>query len=116
MHGMCDMQKSYTGTVIGESLADGTVIAGLKVINSSVSSQLHWHLYTVEVTEEEIERLSHCINEKWYSHFWNGKEVIVAFKDKIFRFEHDKKETWKPAVDYGLSLGIPAEQLDFPID
>jgi hypothetical protein len=95
---------------------DDKAIAGMKVINSSISSQLHWHFYAVEVSEEEIERLSHSIKDGWYAHFWNGNKVIVAFKDRIFRFDHDKKETWKPAVDYGLSLGIPTEQLDFPID
>ena len=42
--------------------------------------------------------------------------AIVAFKDKIISFEHNKRDTWKPVVEYGLSIGIPKEQLDFPID
>ncbi len=91
-------------------------MAGIKVTDSSISSELHWHFYAVEATELDIERISRSLKEKWYAHFWNDREVVVAFKDRIFKFNHDKKETWKPAVDYGLSLGIPAEQLDFPIE
>lgn len=41
---------------------------------------------------------------------------MVVFKDKTFEIDYDDKETWKEAVDYGLSLGIPAEQLDFLIE
>lgn len=105
----------FKGTIVEESLKDKSFIKKLKVLNSSVAGD--WHLYTVEVNEREIEEISHNLNaQKWYAHFWKDREVIVAFKDKILRFNYDKKETWKPVVEYGLSIGIPKEQLDFPID
>ena len=106
---------NYKGTIVEESLKDKSLIKKLKVLNSSVEGA--WHLYTIEVSEKEIEEISHSLNaQKWYAHFWKDQKVIVAFKDKIMRFEHSKKETWKPVVDYGLSIGIPKEQLDFPIE
>ena len=49
-------------------------------------------------------------------HFWQDNDVIAVFPDAIFRFKHSDKSTWKPAVEHGLSIKIPEEQLDFVID
>lgn len=49
-------------------------------------------------------------------HFWQEQDVIAVFKDRKFEFNYDDKSTWKPVIEYGLSLGIPKEELDFPID
>ncbi len=110
------MDKYYTGTIVAESLIDKSVLDGLKVIESEVSPNLGWHLFTVEVLLEEIQSISKNIeSNKWYMHFWKGRDVIVVFKDKTFEFNYDDKESWKPVIEYGLSIGIPQEQLDFPI-
>ena len=109
--------KTYKGTIIEQSLANPSMIKKLKVLSESISPNNHWHLYAVEVSEKEIDEISRNLSaQKWYAHFWNGKDVIVAYKGKIMRFKYDNKETWKPVVGYGLSIGIPIEQLDFPID
>ena len=44
------------------------------------------------------------------------KIIKITNNLSIFEFNYDKKETWKAAVNYGLSLGIPKEQLDFLIE
>ena len=49
-------------------------------------------------------------------HFWNEREIIAVFKDKTFTFNSDDKPSRINAVNYGISLGIPEEQLDFIID
>jgi hypothetical protein len=49
-------------------------------------------------------------------HFWDGRDVIAIFKNKVFEFNYDDKSTWSEAVDYGRSQGIPDEQLDFIIE
>jgi hypothetical protein len=49
-------------------------------------------------------------------HFWRDQQVIAVFQDKTFEFTATDKSTWAPAVAHGLKLGIPAEQLDFPIE
>jgi hypothetical protein len=53
----------------------------------------------------------------WYIHLWElGKNTItVVFKDKVFTVTRSK-DTWREAVLYGKSLGIPEEQLDFPTE
>lgn len=111
----------YTGTIVEESLSEPGVLDEIRIVGFKISSgegsEERWHLYTVEVKKEQIEKISHCLkSEKWYAHFWKGKEVIVAYKDKTFAFNFDDKESWKPAVEYGVSIGIPLKQLDFPIE
>ncbi len=71
----------------------------------------------MRISQEEIEKLQKYLKREggWYMHFWKGKNVKVVFRDKIFEINSDDKETWKDAVAYGLSVGVPKEQLDFLI-
>lgn len=112
--------SEYKGVIVEESLGDNRILNDFKIIEFRISKEENpadrWHLYTVQVSKEEIVRLSKNIKQKWYMHFWKGRNVIAIFKDKKFEFNFDDKSTWKPVVEYGLSLGIPKEQLDFPID
>lgn len=111
------MEIKYKGTIIEESLENLDILKDFNILSSKVSSDLEWHMHTVEVTEDQIQKLSWYIKpEKWYAHFWNSDDVIVVFRDKIFNLKHSDKSTWKEAVDYGKSVGIPEEQLDFIIN
>ena len=49
-------------------------------------------------------------------HFWRDNRMIVLFKKKRFTLDIENKNTWKEAIDYGLSIGIPREQLDFEME
>ena len=49
---------------------------------------------------------------KFYAHLYDGNRLIVIFKEKTFHILVDK-ETWKPAIEYGIKIGIPRRQLDF---
>ena len=114
------MTEEYKGIIVEESLSDNRILNDIGIIKVEISKEKNpqdrWHLYTVKVSKEDIDKLSKNIKPKWYMHFWKGREVIAIFKDKQFKFDYDNKSEWKPVVDYGLSLGIPKEQLDFPID
>jgi hypothetical protein len=48
----------------------------------------------------------------YYAHFYRDEELIVVFPRKIFRITPNR-ETWTRAVDYGKSLRIPEQELDF---
>jgi hypothetical protein len=48
----------------------------------------------------------------FYFHFYREGELIVVFKDRIFRTEPDRS-LWEDMLKYGKSLGIPEHQLDF---
>ena len=106
--------------IVEESLEDNRILNGLRVIDFEISdddnSADRWRVYTVLASDEDIEKLSSSIKPRWYMHFWNERNVVVIFRDKKFEFNYDDKSTWKDVTEYGLSMGIPEEQLDFPID
>ena len=114
------MEKQYKGTIIEESLEDNRILNSMEIVGFRISKdenpQDRWHLYTVKVSKEDIEKLPGCIKTKWYMHFWRDRDIIAIFKNKIFEFNYDDRASWKEAVDHGLSLGIPKEQLDFVIE
>lgn len=112
--------NKYKGTIIEESLTDNLILNDLEIIGFRISKDEkpadRWHLYTVMVSLDDIEKLAKNIKSKWYMHFWENKDVIAVFYGHKFEFNHDDKFTWEPAIKYGLSMGIPREQLDFLID
>lgn len=117
------MKENYKGIIIAESLENADVLEDIKVISKEAEPDQDnpnetWHLYTVQVSQDEIKKLQQYLKREggWYMHFWRGREVTVVFRDKIFKINYDNKSTWKDAVDYGLSMGVPAEQLDFLIE
>lgn len=114
------MINEYKGTIIEESLSDNRIINELKIIGLRISKDENpadrWHLYTVNVSDADISRLAGIIKPKWYMHFWKDRQVIAIFQGKKFEFNYDDKSSWAPAVEHGLSIGIPKEQLDFIID
>lgn len=111
----------YKGTIIEESLEDKAVLKDFKIQNTRVTTEENpadrWHMYTVEGSESAIEKLSEVLKpSKWYCHFWNGTDMIVVFKGKIFNFKYSDQSERNRAIEYGISIGIPKQQLDFLID
>jgi len=76
-----------------------------------------WKIYGVEIPVIEAEQAiiniqDHMKEGTWYAHGYRDNELIVIFKDKVFRVTIDPK-TWEEVIIYGGSLGIPRKQLDF---
>jgi hypothetical protein len=110
-------QTQYKGIIIEESLENVNVLRDAQIIKNTVSEDGEWRMYTVLVSPEYLEQLAQNLKDgTWYAHFWNGRDVIAVFKGKTFRFNFDDKSTWEETLAHGRSLGIPEEQLDFPID
>lgn len=110
------VMQYFTGTIVLESLSDKDVLKNIKILRSEISPNLGWHLYTVELTENQLTELSiNFKTDKWYAHFWNNNGLVVLFKNKVFKFNHEDKASRDSVIEYGLSLGIPPDQLDFPI-
>mgnify|MGYP001585157304 CR=1 FL=1 len=107
----------YKGVIISESLEKPDLINDLEVLSSEISGNSNWHLYTVIVSRSDIKRISSVLKpEKYYAHFWNGDNVLVVFRNKQFEIKYSDKVTWRDAIEYGKSIGIPDKQLDFPIE
>ena len=112
--------SEYKGVIVEESLKDNRILNDFKIIEFRISKEENpaerWHLYTVQVSKEDIVRLSKNIKQKWYMHFWKDGKMIVLFKGKKFILDVDNKDTWDEAIKYGLSINIPREQLDFEME
>jgi|SRR3990172_9879830 len=113
--------KKYKGIIVQESLVDDRILNDYEIIGLEVTKEKRledrWHLFTIIGSETDIRKLPKNLKqEKWYAHFWNGDDVIAVFPNKTFQFKRSDKSTWKEAVEYGKSLGIPKEQLDFLIE
>jgi hypothetical protein len=109
----------FRGIIVEESLDDNRILNNMVIVKLHISGQQNkadrWHLFEVEIDEEEIENIAKKIIKGWYAHFWHGSDVIAVFKNKIIKFNYLDKRTWDEVLEYGNKLGIPSEQLDFPI-
>ena len=122
----------WKGWIIDQSLKDANGLAKLKIIktnieeNSAGGEKRVWKLHTVEVGEKEIEEavrdLEKDIRESWYSHFTNGKALIMIFAKKSFRMRLEfmgkegengityfkilpgDKKVWREASEYGTKV------------
>ncbi len=112
--------QNYFGTIIKESLSDDVALTffTVKKIEETDDETVEdrWHLYYIEAERENIEKLSPYIKEgPWYAHFCNDEELVVVFRNKVFSFLHEDKDTLFAVKEYGQSIGIKEEQLDFVI-
>jgi len=108
------------GVIIEESLEDPSLLKSTRIAKTEIGASLGWHLHTVEVQDKAfpafVERAKRAIKPKWYMHFWKGNRITAIFQGKSFQFDYKDKKTWKEVLAYGRSLGIPEEQLNFPIE
>jgi len=104
----------WHGILIDEAFPEG-FLSSLKVIGKKKSDD--WILLKIEVPDSSVEKsvqeIQKHMKDEFYSHLYSkdGK-LIVIFKKKAIRIESDKS-TWEEAVEYGKSIDIPEEQLDF---
>ena len=109
--------NEYKGCIVEESLTDNRILNNLKVVKIRITSEENaddrWHIYDSIVSKDEIDKFYEHLKQGWYMHFWKGNEMIILFKGKKFVVDVDDKDTWKDAIDYGLFIDIPKEQLDF---
>jgi hypothetical protein len=106
----------YHGIIVNKSLKDESIVSSWDVIGQKEGGLI---LYKVSVQEENLDRFirdfqTNINKGSWYAHFYNedGSKLIVVFKEKLFETDN-RKENWKTIVEYGKSLNVPAEQLDF---
>jgi hypothetical protein len=111
-------RSTYKGMIIRESLIHPEILDRYEIINiETTEGDAPWHVYVVRVAEDDFGTIAGNIkSNQWYAHFWRGHDVVVIYKDKIFRASYDDKPSWQPIVDYGVSLGLPIRMLDFPIN
>ncbi|HKC04869.1 MAG TPA: hypothetical protein VKC54_03290 [Patescibacteria group bacterium] len=104
----------YHGILIDQEFKNPLFPENFEVF--SIKQDGDWKIYGVEIQEiggviENIQKNMKS-NAPWYAHLYNDKELIVIFKNKIFKVR-PHKSTWTEVFNYGKSLNIPEKQLDF---
>ncbi len=122
--------SDYKGTIIEESLEDKSILSKVKILSTEVENVTEsnqtpwlsqWTLHVVEIPEDKAEtvagELSRSLDREhggsWYADFKNPTHHYIIFRDKIFFIDRTSKEQYDEAREYGLSLGIPAHQVNF---
>jgi PhnB protein len=116
----------WQGAVIAEGLRDPALVNDLRVTRAMITgeglpldeagTEGRWHLYWVDVSGDEIDRIQAATLHAWYAHFWQGERLLVVYDDARFDLHRHDQSTWSPAVDHGLGQGLRREWLDFPTD
>ena len=94
---------------------DKAFLDGLKAIGRKEDDD--WVIMKIELPDQGIgkaaKRIQDNMKDGFYSHLYaEDGRLIIIFKNRMFDAEADRS-TWKRAIEYGKSVGIPAEQLDF---
>lgn len=106
----------YHGIIVDASQKYRSIFKNLRILGGRKSKDGKWVLHKIVVGADGlgdmISRLQNNMLPGYYFHFYRDGELIIVFKDRIFRVKPDRT-TWNEAVEYGKSLGIPESQLDF---
>ena len=119
------------GTLIAESLRPGTELGGMRLAvlklsraaagDVSAGQPQLWTFIEFEAGEAAAGRLAailvQALEDKpaWYADFRTPHETWVVYPGRIFRYPRGDTASREAAEAYGRSLGIPENQLDWPV-
>ena len=108
----------YHGIIVRDGIRDQTIFDRMTVLGTKTGQ--NWTLLKVGIEAKAISRVireiqSNLLTEKgvpYYAHFYRGEELIIVFPDRAFHVSPEE-DSWKEAISYGESLGVPRAELDF---
>ena len=105
--------EKFHGFVVEESLKESEVLSSFEILGRKSN-----HRTIVKIAIEPydirngIRRLQSNLKQGYFFHVYKDDKMIVVFKDRQFWISTDR-ETWEPAIRYGLEIGLSKEELDF---
>jgi len=121
-----DGTSQWRGVVIAEGLHDPTLINDLRVSRAFITddgqpldedgAEGRWHLYWIDASDDDIDRIQAATCHAWYAHFWRDERLLVVYDDARFDLDRCDQSTWQSAIRHGLEQGLRREWLDFPTD
>lgn len=110
-------EKLYHAILLDLEFKDANFIKRWKELGRKHSRTNPWTLIKAEVPESRLNELIEdgqkaLVGPAYYFHAYRDDELVVIFPEKIFKVTTNK-DSWAELIKYGLSLGIPEEQLDF---
>ena len=119
------------GTLIGESIRTGAELSGVRLTVSKVSRAALgdktagqpelWTFIEFEADESQGGVLAGALagvlerNGGWYTDFRTPDETFVVYSGRVFRYPRGDGAGRAEAAAYGRSVGVPQEQLDWPM-
>ncbi|QFZ18491.1 hypothetical protein [Saccharothrix syringae] len=119
-----------TGVLIAESLRTGATLRGMRLVvrevrrvavqNPTADQPPVWTLLDFEADEADANELARAFSDAldqpgWYADFRTPEETFVVFPGRVFRYPRGDSAGRAEAQAYGRTLGIPEEQLDWPV-
>src|SRR5438034_1230547 len=100
--------RDYKGVIIQESLADVSMLKGVRILSTEIEKvtpehkthAAQWTLHTIEVPEDEAAEFALKISKaldrehSWYADFKNETHHYIIFKDKVFFIDRTNKEQY----------------------
>ena len=119
----------FKGVIIEESLEDKAILDDMKILSTNIEPVTdehktpwvkQWTLHDVEVSAEKASDIAGKIStaldheHNWYADYKTDTEHYVIYRDKVFHItDRSDKKQYDEATAYGVSIGIPAYQVDF---
>ena len=118
-----EAHNEYHGIIVNLSQKDKSIVKNLNVIGRKRVLFGLITLYKISVNENAIDKVIIEVQknmndrilfkkQEFYAHFYRNNELIIVFRDKIFKVTPDPT-TWGEAVRHGRLLNIADGQLDF---
>ena len=120
---------NFKGVIIEESLADKSVLDDVKILSTKIEPVTdehqtpwikQWALHYVEIPAEMASEIAEKISQSldrehdWYADYKTDGEHYIIYRDKVFHVtDRSDKRQYDEATVYGISIGIPAYQVDF---
>jgi hypothetical protein len=121
----------WSGRILAESLRVGAdvVVPDIRLVrcgrhevsDPAETQPAVWTYVDVEIPDNRADELADSLSRAllaeggWYADFRSESEHIVIFSDRVFRYPHGDPAGRAAAVEYGLSVGVPARQLDWEV-
>lgn len=113
----------WKGVVIKESLRDDSVLRLVKIIRTKRTTlekekERGFLTFTCIMVKDEdkntfVNRAKSLIKGGFYVHIVKENNMIVIYRNKIFKFSSEDMNKLKEARNYGLSIGILRDQMPF---
>lgn len=109
-------QKIFHGILVDMAFIDRRYPEAFSIFAQEKSGD--WTLYGIEVPRNDLENAVVNIqtqmrtDEHFYAHLYDDEVVVVIFKTRVFRVT-PHISSWGDIQQYGMTLEIPVEQLDF---
>ena len=123
------MSSEFKGVIIEESLDDKAVLNDTKIVSTNIEPVTdehktpwvkQWTLHNIEIpvgkAADIAEEISTALDREhaWYADYKTDTEHYVIYRNKVFHItDRSNKNQYDEAAAYGVSIGIPAYQVDF---